>query len=695
MPFDLAFGDFVPALAVVGVFLLFEHIGYERCARLIGPAVLVAAVHYFHWRISGTMDGPGIDDADRLFIRAFLGVELLGYFDGIVLLFVMARRRDNTPVADAFVRAVAEGRIRRADLPAVDVFIPTYDEPLDVLRRAILAAKAMDWPNFRVVVLDDKRRPWLREYCRSVGVAYETRPDNRDAKAGNLNHALARSSAPFFAVFDADFAPRRDFLMRTMGVMLSDPRIGIVQAPQRFFNPDPLQHNLGLQGRIPDEQRFFFEAVQPCRDAWDAAFCCGSNSVTRREALRSVGDRLPGGSITEDLHLTLVLLRKGWITRYLDEPLALGLAPESVPAFFVQRERWMRGAMQCLWLRTGPFGPGLRPLHRLLFLPTHWAITPLVTGMSLFAPILFLWFGLIPIANVNAPLVVYHQVPLLLAMILGLTWLSRGTFHFAIASIVNCFLFFRLFPAVLHALVAPFRTGFSVTPKGDAARASAGDRTVAALALAIAGMLFGGLLINLVPATRVVPLEGMAPIVAFWAVVIGLFLVLIANVALQRPMLRSEERFLMNEVCTICCERPSDESGVVRLEPAELVDLSLSGARLSLRTPPPPVGTSLLLSIDGVPTVRAEVARRIGERDVGVRFVAPSEAVREGIVQRTLSEGRQPAIAMRVQRGVLAALAKTLLSGGTPTVPAARVKDAAADEAPSVRTEAAAWSRTA
>jgi cellulose synthase (UDP-forming) len=156
------------------------------------------------------------------------------------------------------------------------------------------------------------------------GAGYLTRPDNTNAKAGNINHALTKTNADFVAVFDADFVAQRNFLMRTMG-FFDDPTIGIVQTPHAFYNHDPMQANLALRKTQPDDQRFFFEAIMPSRDAWNAAFCCGSNSVTRREALRTIGDALPTSSITEDMMLSLAMLRKGYVTRYLCERLAFGL----------------------------------------------------------------------------------------------------------------------------------------------------------------------------------------------------------------------------------------------------------------------------------------------------------------------------------------------------------------------------------
>ena len=153
-----------------------------------------------------------------------------------------------------------------------------------------------------------------------------------------------------------------------------------MQIPHAFYNYDPMQANLALRKSLPDEQRFFFDAIMPSRDGWDAAFCCGSNSVTRRAALRAVGDALPTRSITEDMLLSLTLLRKGYVTRYLCERLAFGLAPETVEAFFVQRQRWARGAMQILYLPDGPLGRGLTLMQRLLFLPTHWLSQGLTVG---------------------------------------------------------------------------------------------------------------------------------------------------------------------------------------------------------------------------------------------------------------------------------------------------------------------------
>lgn len=358
---------FAPLALLVGFLLLFGKIWPWRAGLVATIGCTIA--YYLQWRISQTIpwgEGPG----KLWWPLTCLLVESAALFDGAILLAILSRPRDRSAEADA-----GEARLRAAweeeplNLPPVDVFIATYNEPREVLEKTILGCLALDWPDARIWVLDDGRRPWVRDLCKAKGAGYINRPDNKGAKAGNINHGLTVTDAPFVAVFDADFVPRRDFLLRTMGFFESD-RIGIVQVPHSFYNHDPMQTNLGLQQAMPDDQRFFFEAIMPGRDGWDAAFCCGSNSVTRRTLFESIGGGLPEGSITEDMLLTLASLRQGYVTRYLNEPLAFGLAPESTTAFFVQRQRWAQGAIQILYLKEGPLGPGLKLRYRLLFLPT-------------------------------------------------------------------------------------------------------------------------------------------------------------------------------------------------------------------------------------------------------------------------------------------------------------------------------------
>jgi cellulose synthase (UDP-forming) len=365
----------------------------------------------------------------------------------------MLRTTDRSNEADRH-----EMRIRALppeQLPTVDLFIPTYNEPAEVLEKTITGALCLDYPSVNIWVLDDGRRPWLKQLCEAKGIGYLNRPDNAHAKAGNINHALTQTNAELVAIFDAVFIPQRNFLMRTVG-FFEDPKIGIVQLPHAFYNPDPMQANLALRKALPDEQRFFFDVIMPSRDAWNAAFCCGSNSVTRRVALNAIGGGLPTDSITEDMLLSMTLLRKGYVTRFLGEKLAFGLAPETVEAFFVQRQRWARGAIQILYLANGPLGRGLSLMQRLLFLPTHWLSLGLRSLIAILAPIIFLWSGLSPVFNVSPTDVLYYFLPMTLAITGGI-WAFAPRQHFPLASLVQgTFLSFKIVPSVLGTLVRPF-----------------------------------------------------------------------------------------------------------------------------------------------------------------------------------------------------------------------------------------------
>jgi len=242
-----------PVLFVVGAIqILAPNLPMQRgWARLsVFTAVWLIVGRYLHWRLFTTVmpaEGPWEEVAWVWFCFA---VEVFALCDALILYLTFLRAADRRAEADRH-----ETRLRNLppDLaPSVDVYIPTYNEPAEVLEKTITGALSLDYPNFDVWVLDDGRRPWLKELCEVKGAGYLTRPDNTNAKAGNINHALTKTNADFVAVFDADFVAQRNFLMRTMG-FFDDPTIGIVQTPHAFYNHDPMQANLALRKTQPDD----------------------------------------------------------------------------------------------------------------------------------------------------------------------------------------------------------------------------------------------------------------------------------------------------------------------------------------------------------------------------------------------------------------------------------------------------------
>ena len=139
---------------------------------------------------------------------------------------------------------------------------------------------------------------------------------------------------------DADFVPFPNFIYRTIG-FFRDPTVAIVQTPQCFYNAEPMRKNLGLVKYLPDEQDFFYRVLQPGRDAWGAAFYCGSAAMIRRQAILEIGGFVTATTI-EDQATAVKLLSQGYQTRYLNEQLSVGLAPESNAVLHDQRNRWCR-----------------------------------------------------------------------------------------------------------------------------------------------------------------------------------------------------------------------------------------------------------------------------------------------------------------------------------------------------------------
>ncbi len=254
------------------------------------------------------------------------------------------------------------------DWPEIDVFIPTYNEPLDVVRYTALGALNMDWPveKLHVYILDDGRRKEFEQFAHDAGLGYKSRPDNKFAKAGNINSALKSSSSPLVAIFDSDHVPTRSFLQMTVGWFLRDPKLAVMQTPHHFYSPDPFERNLQQFHRIPNEGELFYGVVQDGNDFWNSSFFCGSCAVLRREALDSIGG-IATETITEDAHTSLRMQMNGWNTAYINIPQAAGLATERLSAHIGQRIRWARGMIQAMRIDNPLFAPGLKFPQRLCY----------------------------------------------------------------------------------------------------------------------------------------------------------------------------------------------------------------------------------------------------------------------------------------------------------------------------------------
>jgi len=431
--------------------------------------VIILSWRYIAWRFSSTIPPLSLE-LESLVAWGFASLEALAMVSSSIAAGIMARTRDRTAEASQFA-----GWWGDASPPRIDVYIATFNEDRDILSRTIAGARATSYPNARIFVLDDGRRSWLRELCLQKGVSYIARADNAHAKAGNINNAFfQRCNAPdapdFIAVLDADFVPHQSFLDRAIA-LFHDPDVALVQTPQYFFNPDPIQHNLGVTASYPDEQRFFFNHVQPAREAWGIAICCGTSSLTRVSALREIRG-FPTESITEDYLLTLRLSEHGYRTVYLGEPLSEGLAAEGLPQYISQRTRWCLGMMQIV---RGPYNPfslrhrlNLRQRISIIDSVMYWSTTFSFRIASIVVPLLYWYFGILAV-NANVEEVLAYFVPAYAASLAVLNWLSRGLIMPFITDVAQIVAAGPITRAVWTGLLKGGPHPFKVTDKGGAA----------------------------------------------------------------------------------------------------------------------------------------------------------------------------------------------------------------------------------
>ena len=353
---------------------------------------------------------------------------------------------------------------------SVDVFVTTYNEDVDLVRQTLRAAVAMRYPH-ETYVLDDGRRPAVRALADEIGCHYITRDDNAHAKAGNWNNAFKQTRGALIATFDADHVPRPDFLERTLG-FFRDPKVGLLQVPQQYHNLDSVQHRVSWKARrMYGEQDSFFNLVMPGKDNWNAAFFCGTGAVLRREALEPHGGILTG-TITEDLHTSVVLHSEGWKSVYLNELLVTGLAPLDLKSFASQRLRWAEGNLKAAGLSNPLTLPGLSLNQRISYLASlyHWTMG-LPKFIYYMAPPWILFTGTFPIAQFDRTFVLVY-LAFIGTLIGSYTVVSRGKGRLLMDELFNMVSFFTLLRAMKRVAFGRGKPGrFEVTSKrGDGER---------------------------------------------------------------------------------------------------------------------------------------------------------------------------------------------------------------------------------
>ncbi|ATA20933.1 cellulose synthase (UDP-forming) [Gibbsiella quercinecans] len=443
---------------LISIAILFL-LGQSKSKRITVVMVIMSAmmsIRYIYWRTTETLHFNST-------IEAILGIGLYLaelYIWGILLLGYLQTtwplQRKIEPLPDDTTL-----------WPTVDVYIPTYNESLDVVCDTVLAAQCIDYPKdkIKIYVLDDGTRNEFAVFAADAGVGYITRAEHSHAKAGNLNHAMKVTKGELICVFDCDHVATRAFLQATVGGFLKDPRLALVQTPHYFYSPDPFERNLSAARAMPGEGALFYGPIQQGNDNWNSTFFCGSCAVIRRTALDEVGG-FAVETVTEDAHTALKMQRRGWNTSFLSIPLAAGLATERLGLHIVQRTRWARGMTQIFRVDNPLLGRGLKLPQRLCYLSAMlYYQLGLPRVVFLTAPSVYLLFNLNIISS-SASLIFAYALPHLV-MSIYVNSRMNGRFRYSFwGEIYDTVMAFHLVLPTLVTMLAPKRGKFNVTDKG-------------------------------------------------------------------------------------------------------------------------------------------------------------------------------------------------------------------------------------
>jgi cellulose synthase (UDP-forming) len=471
---------------------------HPKLLRALALAALVWGLGYLTWRVGWSREG-----ANPIAFAMLLATEVYGlYALAILTWFSWSRPAAERP-------ATTPGR-------TVDVYVCTYDEPVEVVMATLAGCRALTYPH-TTYLLDDGRREEMRELAALAGADYLTRGDNVHAKAGNLNAALPRTEGELVFVLDADHVPMPDALDALVGYF-DDERMAIVQTPHDFFNHDSVQHY--VVGR--HEQSLFYRVICPGKDRHGAAYWCGSAALINRGALLEIGG-VATETIAEDFHTTIRLQRHGWRSRYHDEVLVQGLAPHDLDGYLLQRDRWARGNLAVFTLPESPLrAKTLSPMQRLSYLASLLAyLAPPMRLLLLLTLGLVLWTGELPM-KISVAALAALWVPYLALNLGAGAALARGYMRIPESAHYEL-LTMEIYTRALRCAIVPGKTAFKVTPKQG--RDGGGLDAVRKLHLVLfcTVLLAAGTLLRLLDLVGLGPLPDLPGIAAFVVPFLGLF----------------------------------------------------------------------------------------------------------------------------------------------------------------------------
>lgn len=554
-----------------------------RLTRLILMILAgLMALRYMIWRVQYSI--PWYNDTYSLILSLLLvAAEILAiglYFMGAFSV-VNPLNREPVPLD-----------MERDDLPSVDVFVPSYNESSSLLQTTLLAATSLHYPSekLNVFLLDDggtvakcnqpgvvgdqarQRQRSLRQLCEEVGCQYLTRNENLHAKAGNINAALKQTSSEYIAIFDSDHVPTIDFLENTIGTLLEDKQIALLQTPHFMINQDPLEKSLNTEKSLPPEGDMFYSLGLCGMDNWNAGFFCGSGAVVQRKALDDIGG-ISTDTIVEDADSSMEMLCLGYKTAYLNIPMLAGLSSENIDGLVVQRSRWATGMIQLLRMKNPMTKKGLSFMQRVCYINciSYWFFV-LARIVFLMTPVFALFFSVVFFSAPPSEIMLY-LIPYLIGLYLVLNVLYGRVRWTFVSDIYDTFSSILLAGTVIRTLINPSHKEFKVTPKEVIQESSSisnlANRFYIVISIQLAASVYGGYILMTDPAMYDQTIVSLA-----WNVYNMIFTFAALGMLIERGEVRHRPRIAVEELASITLGEQTI--------PCQIKDMTEHGAKLYL-----------------------------------------------------------------------------------------------------------------
>lgn len=525
----------------------------------------IISIIYILWRVTTI---PTNTLTSFILGTILYSAELLGLIAFLNYQFLFTKKYELIPKS---LKDFKDGQI-----PTVDVLICTYNEPLELLKKTIIASKNLNYPKdkFKVYICDDGKRNELKELCHLYNVNYITREDNKSAKAGNINNAINIIKGDLFAVLDADMIPKKEFLNRTVGYF-SNKNTAFVQTPQVYYNQDMYQYNLNKN--IPNEQDFFMRDIEEARAAINAVLHVGTNAVFNRQYVLDIGG-YPTYSITEDMAVGMLLQANGYDSVFINEELVLGLSATTFNELVKQRDRWCRGNLQVIKHFNIFFNKGLTFSQKIAYFDgvVYW-LSSIQKLIYILAPIIYLLTSIL-IINTSIKSLLTMFIPFFLGQLLIFKSLSHKTRSITWSHYYEIAMAPHISLSVLKELLA-IKINFNVTSKDITA-----DKKYFQFKIALPHIILGIItIISWIVGTLALS-ENIGNLPAYiinilWSFYNLLGIITSINVAYQKPIYRKSERVKVSEI--IKTTVTFDNTTLY----GELYDISENGLGITLNKP--------------------------------------------------------------------------------------------------------------